>query len=93
MKTIHLEEPDRVPTFTTLTLRLLRKLERIRATPWPEDSFLSTRISHTEILLQLGNARCGRSWSPLREKGKETKRLPDGTSLVDEFGIVYQRVG
>ena len=91
LKTIHLEEPDRVPTFTTLTPQVAEKIGKELGLPFePEDSPVSTRISHTEILLQLGNDAVG--VGPLREKGRETKKLPDGTS-IDEFGIIYQQVG
>ncbi|MEM3434469.1 MAG: uroporphyrinogen decarboxylase family protein [Candidatus Methanomethyliaceae archaeon] len=55
-----------------------------------EDSFLSTRISHTEILLFLGNdAVCV---GPGRAKGFATKVQSDGT-FIDEFGLVYRNVG
>ncbi|MQY70077.1 MAG: hypothetical protein GH145_04355 [Firmicutes bacterium] len=50
--TLNHKEPDRVPTFTNLTPQTAEKLGKKMNLPWEaEDSWLSTRISHTEILL------------------------------------------
>jgi uroporphyrinogen decarboxylase len=81
--------PDRVPVFANLTPQVARALgESMRLPCEPEDSFLSTRISHTEILLELGNDAVG--IGPCREV--PTRRLQDGR-VTDEWGIIYDRVG
>ncbi len=85
------KEPDRVPTFTHLTPQIAEKLGKKMNLPWePEDSWLSTRISHTEILLKLGNDAIG--IGATRAKNASTRQQKDRT-LVDEFGFVYKRVG
>lgn len=89
LRAIRFEEPDRVPTFSNLTPQVAERLGKFLNLPYePEDSFLSTRISHTEILLSLGNDAVG--VGPGRGKGKETRLREDGT-LVDEFGFVFKR--
>ncbi|MCX7668142.1 MAG: hypothetical protein N2Z84_04345, partial [Atribacterota bacterium] len=91
LKAIHFEEGDRVPTFTTLTPQVAEKLQDTFGLPLEfEDSFLSTRISHTQILLRLGNDAIG--IGPGRGANGATRMQPDGT-LIDEFGLVYRRVG
>jgi len=91
LTTLEHKEPDRVPTFTTLTPQIAEKLGKRMGLLWkPEDSWLSTRISHTEILLKLGNdAVC---IGPCRARGFSTQYQEDGT-LIDEFGFIYKRVG
>lgn len=91
LTTLRFQEPDRVPTFATFTPQVAVKLGELLNLPTePEDSFLSTRISHTEILICLGNDAVG--VGPGRAKGLETRFQEDGT-LIDEFGLVYRRVG
>ncbi|MBN1777723.1 MAG: hypothetical protein JW811_06330 [Clostridiales bacterium] len=82
-------QPDRVPIFATLTPQIAEALGRQMRLPFEaEDSFLSTRISHVEILNRLGNdAVCV---GPGRER--PTRTLPDG-ALEDEFGLRYRRAG
>ena len=84
------KEPDRVPTFTNLTPQVAEKLGKKMNLPWEaEDSWLSSRISHMEILIELGNDAVG--VGPTRAKDAPT-RWEDG-KLIDEFGFVYRRVG
>jgi len=88
--TLNHKEPDRVPTLTNLTPQIAEKLGKKMNLPWEaEDSWLSTRISHTEILLELGNDAVG--VGPLRAKYAPT-RWEDG-KLIDEFGFVYKMSG
>lgn len=90
LTTLNHKEPDRVPTFANLTPQIAEKLGKKMNLPWePEDSWLSTRISHTEILLELGNDAVG--VGPGRAEYAST-RWKDG-NLIDEFGFVYKRVG
>ena len=88
---LNLREPDRVPVFATLTPQVAETLGKLFGLPWnAEDSFLSTRNSHTEILLQLGNdAVC---IAACRDALHPTIRLENG-NLLDEWGIEYKEVG
>jgi uroporphyrinogen decarboxylase len=91
LKTLRFEEGDRIPTFTTLTPQVAQKLGDVLHLPLElEDSFLSTRISHTQILLHLGNDAV--AIGPGRGTHGATKVQEDGT-CIDEFGLVYQRIG
>ena len=82
-------QPDRVPVFANLTPQIAEKLGRLFELPYePEDSFLSTRISHVEILNRLGNDAVG--VGALRET--PTRTLGGGL-VADEFGIEYKTVG
>ena len=83
------QQPDRVPIFASLTPQMaLRLSDALHIPAREEDSFLSTRISHVEILNRLGNdAVCV---GALRET--PTRTLENGR-MLDEFGIQYQTVG
>jgi len=83
--------PDQVPVFATLTPQVAEKLSDDMDIPTKvEDSFLSTRISHTEILLELGNDAIGIGAG--RSFDSPTEKLEDGR-LKDEWGIIYKKVG
>lgn len=88
MAAISNAQPDRVPVFASLTPQIAEKLGKHFGLPYaPEDSFLSTRISHVEILNRLGNdAVCV---GALRET--PTTMLENGA--IDEFGIEYVNIG
>ncbi len=49
--------PDRPPVFATLTPQVAKKMAQAVNLPYekPIDSLLSTRISHRELLMHLGN--------------------------------------
>ena len=86
------QQPDRVPMFANLTPQMATKIEKTLNLPlsMPIPSFLSTRLSHYEVLLKLGNdavgiGACYPTSSPL-------EHLEDG-SMKDEWGIHYKRVG
>jgi uroporphyrinogen decarboxylase len=85
------EEPDQVPVFATLTPQVAERLGRELGLPYqPEDSFYSPRISHMEIVVELGSdAVCIGAQAPL--DAPSTKRA-DGRT-VDEWGIVYEPTG
>lgn len=86
---INHQEPDRVPVFITLTPQVAEKLGKKMGLPYePEDSWVTARISHIEILLELGNDAVG--IGPCRDARKPTIKLPDGR-LQDEWGFIYQR--
>lgn len=88
---VNLKEPDCVPIFANLTPQVAEKLGKKMGLPYEaEDSFLSTRISHTEILLKLGNDAVG--IGPCRDIATPTVNIGDN-QLKDEFSIIYQRFG
>ncbi len=92
LTTIRGKEPDRPPVFATLTPQMAQKLSEYIGIPYEEplDSLLSTRISHTRLLLQLGNdavgvAACAPSAHP-------TEKRDDGISR-NEWGMVFKEKG
>jgi len=92
LRTIHHQEPDRPPIFATLTPQMARDLSEHLGMSYepPIDSMLSTRISHTELLLALGNDCVGvAACSP---KDSPTKTLEDGT-MVNEWGMRVKNAG
>jgi uroporphyrinogen decarboxylase len=88
---LHFKEPDIVPVFASLTPQIAEKLGRKMGLPFAsEDSMLSTRNSHTEILLRLGNdAVCV---AACRDERYPTRKLADD-NYIDEWGIIYKEVG
>lgn len=92
LKAINHKETDRPPVFATLTPQMARKLSQALKLPYeePVDSLLSTRISHTKLLLELGNDLvCVAATYPDEAK---TKIYPDGTQ-VNEWGMVFHDAG
>jgi len=85
-------EPDRPPVFATLTPQAARKLSEYLDLAYEEplDSLLSTRISHTELLLHLGNdAVCVAACAP---EGHPTEKLENGISR-NEWGMTFKEKG
>ncbi len=83
--------PDRVPVVANLTEQLAEKLAAELHLPIEmQDSFLATRISHREILLQLGNDAV--LIAATRAKNSPTQDLGNGR-VRDEFGIEYETCG
>ncbi len=83
------DRPDRVPILANLTIQAAEKLAPILGREVGFiDSFLATRISHRDILLDLGNDAV--IVAPTR--ASPTVTLPNGNAL-DEWGIEYQTVG
>lgn len=90
--TIHGGIPDRPPVFATFTPQVAKKMSKALSLLYEEpiDSLLSTRISHTDLLLKLGNdavgiAACAPNNFPTR-KGK------DGL-LTNEWGMRFKDIG
>lgn len=91
IRTLRKQEPDQVPIFANLTPQLAEKLGRKMKLPYESvDSFLSTRISYNEILLNLGNDAVG--IGAARSKEFPTIIMKDGR-LKDEWGIIYEKIG
>jgi uroporphyrinogen decarboxylase len=90
-KTLNFETPDRVPVIANLTPQVAERLGKVMNLPYQaEDSFLSTRVSHTEILLELGNDAV--VIGACRAKNKPTVILENG-HLNDEWNLEYGNVG
>lgn len=92
LKTIYHQEPDRPPIFATLTPQMAETLSQYMGMPYepPIDSFLSTRISHMDLLLALGNDCVG--VAACTPKNFETKVLDDGT-IINEWGMMAKNIG
>jgi len=85
------QEPDRIPIFANLTPQVAEKLGKKMRLPWkPVDASLSARMSHNEILLELGNDAVGIGAG--RAVDSPTITLEDGR-LKDEWGIIYDKIG
>ncbi|MEG1513523.1 MAG: uroporphyrinogen decarboxylase family protein [Clostridia bacterium] len=83
------KEPDRIPILANLTIQAAEKLAPILGKEVGYvDSFLATRISHREILLELGNDAV--IVAATRET--PTQVLPNGDTR-DEWGMVGRMVG
>lgn len=85
-------QPDRVPIFATLTPQVAQRLSHHLQLPFEPalDSLLSTRISHSQLLTQLGNdcvgiAACAPTHSP-------TQTLENGI-IVNEWGMRFKNAG
>jgi uroporphyrinogen decarboxylase len=92
LKTINRKEPDRPPVFATLTPQMAKKLSDYTGIPYEEplDSLLSTRISHTRLLLHLGNDAVG--VAACAPADRPTVKLENGISK-NEWGMVFKEKG
>ncbi len=83
------EKPDRVPILANLTVQAAEKLAPLlRREVGFVDSFLATRISHRDILLDLGNDAV----IVAATRATPTLDLPGGGAR-DEWGIEYRTIG
>ena len=93
LKTINLEEPDRVPVFITITPQVAEKLSQFLAISrytHPDSPLAENRISYTELLVQLGNDIVGiGACSP---KNDPTREIGDGI-YTNEWKIKYKKMG
>lgn len=83
---------DRPPVFATLTPQVARSLSDHVGLPYepPEDSLLSTRISHVRLLTALGNDCVGIAACP--PDNRPTITSADGT-ITNEYGMVFKNAG
>ena len=82
------KEPDRIPILANMTVQVAEKFVPLLSKDIQLiDSFLATRISHRDILLELGNDAV--IIAATREK--PTTILPNGNSR-DEWQLEYQDV-
>ncbi len=90
--TINGGEPDRPPVFATFTPQVAEKMSKHLSLPYEEplDSLLSTRISHTNLLLHLGNDAVGTA--SIAPDNAPTITNADGT-LTNEYGMIFKPMG
>ena len=90
--TINGGEPDRPPVFANFTPQVAEKMSKYLGLPYekPLDSVLSTRISHTNLLLHLGNDAVGTA--SIAPKNTPTIVNADGT-MVNEYGMEFEPRG
>jgi uroporphyrinogen decarboxylase len=93
LKTINLEEPDRVPVYITITPQVAETLSQLLGIPrytHPDSPLSENRISYTELLLKLGNDIVGiGACSP---KHCPTREIGDGI-YINEWKIKYKKIG
>lgn len=91
LRAFRCERPDRVPVFSTVTPQTAQMLSRhLNIAVDQKDSFLSDRVSHTDLLLALGNDAVG--IGPGRAEDSPTVTVGQGKRR-DEWGLVFRRVG
>lgn len=90
--TINREVPDRAPVFANFTPQVAQKMSKYLQVPYEEplDSMLSTRASHMDLLVKLGNdavgiATCAPTSFP-------TKTLENGL-IENEWGMIFKPLG
>ena len=90
--TINGGEPDRPPVFANFTPKVAEKMSIYLGLPYEEplDSLLSTRISHTNLLLHLGNDAVGTA--SIAPKNTPTINNVDGT-ITNEYGMIFKPKG
>jgi uroporphyrinogen decarboxylase len=83
---------DRPPVFVTLTPQMAATLSAHLGLTYeaPEDSLLSTRISHTKLLTTLGNDCVGIAACTPAER--PIKITPEGL-ITNEYGMVFKNAG
>ena len=90
--TINGGEPDRPPVFANFTPQVAEKMSKHLGLPYEEplDSMLSTRISHTDLLMHLGNDAVGTA--SIAPHNAPTVNNADGT-MTNEYGMVFKPMG
>ncbi len=92
IRTLNKDNPDRPPVFANFTPQVAEKMEKAIGAPHepPEDSLLSTRISHPGLLTKLGNDCVG--IAACAPKGAETYTNEEGM-IVNEWGMKFKPFG
>jgi len=92
LRTLKKDNPDRPPAFANFTPQVAEKMEKAINAPHepPEDSLLSTRISHPGLLTKLGNDCVG--IAACAPKGAETYTNDEGL-IVNEWGMKFKSFG
>lgn len=92
LRTINKENPDRPAVFATFTPQVAEKMSKKLGVAYEEplDSLLSTRISHTELLLKLGNDAIG--VAACAPKNAPTNTDENGI-ITNEWGMKFKSNG
>lgn len=92
IKTITNQVPDRPPVFATFTPQVAEKMSKYLNVTFEEplDSMLSTRASHMDLLVQLGNDAVG--IATCAPENSPTKIHKNGL-IENEWGMVFKPMG
>lgn len=92
LRTIKKQNPDRPAVFATFTPQVAEKMSKRLGVGYEEplDSLLSTRISHTELLLKLGNDAIG--VAACAPKNAPTTTDENGI-ITNEWGMIFKSNG
>jgi len=92
LRTINGEVPDRSPIFANFTPQVAEKMSEYLKVPYEEplDSMLSTRASHVDLLVKLGNDAVGITYCA--PKSFPTRTLESGL-IENEWGMIFKTVG
>jgi uroporphyrinogen decarboxylase len=92
LRTINKENPDRPAVFATFTPQIAAKMSKRLGVDYEEplDSLLSTRISHTELLLKLGNDAIGVAACAPKNAPTTTDR---NGIITNEWGMKFKSNG
>ncbi len=92
LKTINREMPDRSPIFANFTPQVAEKMSKHLNVPYEEplDSMLSTRASHMDLLVKMGNDAVGITYCA--PYNYPTKTLESGL-IQNEWGMIFKETG
>ncbi len=92
LQTINRKVPDRTPVFATFTPQVAQKMSEYLNVPYekPLDSMLSTRTSHMDLLVKLGNDAVG--IATCAPDNFPTKTLENGL-IENEWGMIFKPLG
>ena len=92
MAAVNRKNHDRPPVFATLTPQVAKQLSDYLDMPYepPEDSLLSTRISHSRLLTAMGNDCVGIAACPPDNRRVTTS---EGGIITNEYGMVFKNAG
>lgn len=85
-------KPDRPPVFATLTPQVAKKMSKHIKVSYEEplDSMLSTRASHMDLLVKLGNDAVGIAACAPRDFPTKTR---DNGLIENEWGMIFKPMG
>ena len=89
---INHRQPDRPPIYVSVTPQIAERLSEMAGVPCepPIDAMESARISHMELLTNMGADLV--AIAPTAPPNAPTRTLPDGR-IVNEWGMVFREVG
>ncbi len=92
LQTLNRKVPDRAPVFANFTPQVAQKMSKYLQVPYEEplDSMLSTRASHMDLLVKLGNDAVGIACCA--PDNFPTKTLQNGL-IENEWGMIFKPMG